>query len=260
MRRFLNRMGDGHARLALFTNPLTLGPFIYLNSLLGMSGYADGAAVNLWPDQSGNGHDGTQSVAAQKPQMNRVNPSFLSPNGSATVHFRGTDANPDNVGGTLTPNPSVANGYDLLFYGRFWFPVNAAGGSVLFQDDTGGRPQFGFCSSSPNNKWFKRDDLGTTEGSAFTATCFCIIRAKFVASNATQGTFTMSHNDGAGFVTVLSCPYQFNPAAAGGWILGSNQVFNVPAKMDACAFAWYTKVLTNNQVTGIYNYWRNQFE
>lgn len=244
-----------HLSQGMSINPLSLSPFIYLNSLLGLS-LVDGAAVSTWPDQSGNGHNGTQGVAGQKPTY-RSTGTHISVNGSPLVAFDGLDApNGDNIGGTLVPsNPSVASGYDVLAYGRFYPAVNALNGSVFWQDDSGGRPQVGYQDAT-GQRWFMRDSIGTFTGSAFgTSNVYGSMRWRFTPITATTGTCDAYINGSA----VLSHSYNFNPALSGGWGLGANQVDNVAALMDLGAFCWFTTVLTNRQANGIFRFWRAQF-
>lgn len=234
-------------------DPLSLGPFLYLNSLLGLS-LADGAPVALWPDQSGNGHDGTQGVAAQQPTY-RSSGVHTSANGSPMVAFDGLSApNGDNIGGTLVANPSVANGYDLLAYGRFQPAVNAFLCSVFFQDNGGGAPQVGY-EDSVGQRWFMRDGMGTFTGNAFGTGYYGSMRWRFVASGTTTGTVTALENG----LSVFSHAYSFNPVLSTGWGLGANQVDNCACLMDLGAFCWFTRTLTDRQADGVFRFWRRQF-
>jgi hypothetical protein len=233
-------------------NPLSLSPFISLNAITGLAGTADGTPIGFWPDESGNGHHAFQGVVSQRPTY------FIgtSLNGSPLVSFDGLDApNGDNIGGALAPNPSVANGYDLLFYGRFKPAINGFLCSVLFQDDSGGRPQCGYQDSA-TQKWFERDDLGTRFGDAFgPAAQYGLMRWKFAPTGPMNGNLTVTMN-GTQHLAVL---YQFNPTLSGGWGIGSNQVDNCACFMDLGAFAWYLRILTDAQVAGMLSFWQHQF-
>ena len=254
--RMLNAGGDVTLIGVPPIDPLTLSPFISLNARTGLAGTPDGTSIASWPDESGNGHNGVQAVAGQKPTFRSTGLS-ISANGSPMVAFDGLDAaNGDNLGGTLVPNnPSVANGYDILFYGRFKPAVNALLCSVIFQDDSGGRPQCGYQDSGAQ-KWFERDVLGTRLGDAFGAgTLYGLQRWKFVPATATTGTVTVT----MGGVQHLQVAYQFDPTLSGGWGIGANQVDNCACLMDVGAFVWFTSVLTNRQAAGILKFWQNQF-
>jgi hypothetical protein len=241
-----------HQSQGMLVDPLALSPFLYLNSTLGLA-LADGAPVALWPDQSGNGHDGSQGTAGQQPTY-RASGVHTSVNGSPLVQFDGLNApNGDNIGGALA-NPSVANGYDLLAYGRFLPAINALGCSVFFQDDSGGRPQVGYEDSGAR-KWFERDDLGTSVGDLFGPGYYGSMRWRFVPATATTGTLTAF----AQGVQVFTKAYQFNPALSGGWGLGANQVDNCACLMDLGAFVWFTQVLTDRQANGVFRFWRGRF-
>jgi hypothetical protein len=234
-------------------DPLTLGPFVYLNSLLGLA-LADGAPVATWPDQSGNGHNGTQGDANQQPTY-RSSGIHTSANGSPLVAFDGLSAPfGDNIGGTLVANPSVASGYDLLAYGRFNPAINAFACSVFFQDNLGAAPQVGYEDAGAR-KWFERDAAGTSVGDLFGPGYYGSMRWRFVPATATTGTVTAF----AQGVQVFTKAYNFDPTLSSGWGLGANQVDNCAALMDLGAFVWYTKVLTDRQAAGVFRFFRGRF-
>jgi len=246
-------MGAHLSRGSTSINPISLGPFLYINSLLGLS-LSNGAPVALWPDQSGNGHDGSQGVVAQQPTY-RTTGGSISANGSPMVAFDGASSpNGDNIGGTLVSNPSVANGYDLLAYGRFRPATNINLCSVFFQDNGGGAPQVGY-EDTAGQRWFERDANGTQFGDAFGLGYYGTMRWRFVPATATTGTLTAFANGSQ----VFTKTYNFDPTLSTGWGLGANQVDNCACLMDLGAFVWFTKVLTGSQANGVFRFWRAQF-
>ncbi len=239
----------------LSINPVSLGPFVSLNSISGLSGTIDGSQIALWPDESGNNNDATQGVVNDQPFYRSTGLS-VSSNGSPMVQFVGGNAAAfaSNMGETLVSNPSVASGYDLLFYGRFSPAVNAFLCSVIFQDNTGSAPQVGY-EDTGGQRYFERDAGGTKTGSAFGTGYYGTQRWTFTPITATTGSLEAFANGTA----VLSTTYNFNPILSAGWGIGANQVDNCACKMDLGAFCWFTRVLTTRQANGIFRFWRGQF-
>jgi hypothetical protein len=96
---------------------------LYLDSRLGLSGFADGANVNLWPDQSGHSpaRDAIPTVGGGgptlDPTMGRTGAN-LTPAGAASVVWKGNRDDQALAGRTQFnwPQPSL-RGYTLYFYG-----------------------------------------------------------------------------------------------------------------------------------------------
>lgn len=242
-------------------DPVSLGPFLYLNSLTGLSGTPDGTNLSLWPDESGNGFDATQGTADLRPTY-RSSGAHISANGSPLVEFQGLSAGPgaDTMGASVGTWPDVADGYDLMFYGRFFPAVNVFGGSILFQDQSGGAPQIGYESAAPDRKWFERDAGGTNQGSAFGgAVQYGFIRFKFVPATANTGTLTASFQ-ATSALTVLTASYNIPiPPPFPVYILGGNVAQNLCPKMDLGACVWFDRVLSDFQASGIRQFWQAQF-
>src|SRR5437016_1974527 len=103
----------------LVLKPTSLTLELYVNSLLGTSGYADAADVTTWPDQSGHStaRDAIAQVAAKMTRSGAGRSLNLSP----TVTFNGLDAPSGSFYSAAAPNPepAVTNGYTLVAYGRF---------------------------------------------------------------------------------------------------------------------------------------------
>ena len=175
-------MGGGaklHPYLPLVITPSFLE--LYLDSRLGTSGFANGANVNLLPDQSGHSPARDAITNLVDPTMGRSGVS-LTPNSVATINFRGNNDAQGLQGRTQFNWPAITTrGYTLYWYGLTeqktvgpyslvnqvvfagdpanWHTqhvLNSGGGTAscgLVDDAGGGAPKRFVLSANIVNKW-----------------------------------------------------------------------------------------------------------
>lgn len=127
------------------------------NSLAG----AQDAAISAWTDTSGHGRDAAQATGANRPITSGSGTYPNAPTGRKGAGLN--PAGPSFMTGSL-PGSTIGSSLGHTFYA--WLYQNAAGGAsqVLWSDDTAGRPQLLYSSSTSKVGW--RDEAGTVETAA----------------------------------------------------------------------------------------------
>jgi hypothetical protein len=217
-------------------DPLSLpGLELYLRSDLGIVA-ADGDPVASWADQSGHARNASQVTAAMQPTFHRTGPT-LSPAGKPAVSFDGlASPNGDNMTGTFPLGQiSSTNGATFYQYARVAASVNGAGGQVIFQDDTGGRPQLRDNNFDPPNGFAFRDATGVFDLGIDTLPAIHLNSWVFVPP-APTGLCTLFVNGAA----LGSHAWNYDNAGTAGYVVGANQVQNVACKMDLWVILWFS--------------------
>ena len=182
---------------------------------------AHGANVDPWVDLSGNSRNQITFAPDIPPTL--LSTSSLSPNGLPLVRFNGV--NQDLASGTINPFPVLTRGYSFHAYANW----QAGGAGVVWQDDTGLRPQLFINTGAGTISW--RDTSGTrTFAGALTG--FHLYSWIFDVG----GTATIYLDGVALGSNAWTIAYNANAAT----IIGCNQVNNAHVTADEGFFVWYS--------------------
>ena len=222
---------------------------LYLDSRLSLSGFANGANVTSWLDQSG--HSPTRDAIHNTvdPTMGRTGGN-LTPKGAPSVVFQvANDAQGLQARSTFTwPNPN-ANGWTVYWYGKalnkaappygFVNQVVWAGdaANVHFQAlvDSGGPRQFGYIDDAGGGNPHR---FGTTASIAGNWHLHTIVLPS-PNNNTVNGRYYL---DGV-LQTQVAGPatYKVSIAGAGGYALGNTTGFNVAFDGNLGWLGWFSR-------------------
>lgn len=236
-------------KVAAILNPLAF-PFLelYVDSRLGTSGYAQGALVDPWPDQSVNGRNLTNNGFDIAPAMQRT--INLSPNGVELVRFNGT--NTALATGTINPFPTAVRGHTYYAYGDWrntTAPPAPFAGSIVWQTDV--------FTSSPKELLFHQV-AGTNNGFR-DATGTRLTNVRQNGFHQIAYVFNAPNGVGAGEVYIDGVlagsftPWSVGGSAAAVGTLG-NANSNVPMNVDLGHFLWYSDTHTPATI-GLFAAW-----
>lgn len=247
-------------------NPLSLAPKLYLSSLLGLSGFADGASVTSWPDQSASGFNAA-AADTTFPVMRRTG-FRVSANGSPTVSFDGLTQGIGDAG-DLTTNIPYTNGLTVIAYGRMYGSVSGPSFcSVVWQPGTS-VPQVETTTSAPcdfSPGWHDsagdhcagRDNIFNLPGASPPNSIYGLWSWQFTPAASPMGC-VYTPNEQPRFCATGN--YSFGWQASGIWnyTVGANPVGNCPTKMDLAALVVYDKQIGAGQVNRIGAFFRSLF-
>lgn len=213
---------------------------------------ANGDPVVTWNDISGNARHVVRGVVAAN------TPTLLlpgSPNGTRAVRFDGAaDPNGDYMEGSIPVGfwPDNINGYTFYFVGRFYTPINPTDGSIIWSDQTSGRPQL-IMDEAGGNRMGWRDTAATQLGGAFAddgwTTMEWVFRTPF-------GTSAKVFRSG---VEQASGTWNWNSFVSGpAFYLGMGPLV-VSTKMDLGACLWYSRGHDDATLAGVRRWLRSFF-
>lgn len=174
--------------------------------------------ISTFSDTSGKGRHATQA-GAKRPRISGVNANNpLSPTGKTGASFNFGEA--DNLDGAMA-DVGVAAGN--TFY--LWFHESQFGGNdqVIYNDDTGGKPQLIVADATGKIAW--RD--GSTHSSAVQIKgddAFHSLVYVFSPPSGGAGTATIYHNG----AVIFTDTWNYTTAGVSAYTVGANQVDGAP--------------------------------
>lgn len=204
---------------------------------------ANGANVNPWVDLSGKSRNMNNFPFDNPPTLIKTG-SNLSPKGKPLVAANGVDQS--LITGTINPMPNPnTRGYSFHVYGNW---LASGGGGIIWQDDTGLRPQLIINTSNGDLAWRDTANVRNFPGQGLTG--FHLYSFVFALGGAGR-----VYRDGV-LVGSATWTIAYNTMAA--TILFCNQVQNAHLPVREGFFCWYSDTHSAATVS-LFSLWTSIF-